>query len=65
MNGTTVIVELSGDAVLLLDDLQDRLRVTKAEIIAAALNMYEMATAERLRDEALRVEPDKYDMRWK
>ena len=65
MNGTTVIVELSGDAVLLLDDLQDRLRVTKAEIIAAALNMYEMATAEREREEALQMEPDKHDMRWK
>jgi len=65
MNGTTTLVELSGDAALLLEDLQDRLGVTKAEIIAAALNVYEMVTAKRLREEALLAEPDKHNMMWK
>lgn len=66
MNGTTVLIELSGDAVILLEDLQDRLGVTKAEIIAAALNVYEMVTAKRLREESLLAEPDKSNgLMWK
>jgi len=65
MNGITTLVELSGDAALLLEDLQDRLGVTKAEIIAAALNVYEMYTAERLREDSLLKEPDKYNKMWK
>ena len=67
MNGNNVLIELSGDAVNLLEDLQDRLGVTKAEIIAAALNVYEMKTAERERQqkEAMLVEPDKSNMMWK
>ena len=65
MNGTTVLIELSGDAVILLEDLQDRLGVTKAEIIAAALNVYEMVTAERLREESMLVEPNKSNKMWK
>jgi len=65
MNGNTVLIELSGDAVILLEDLQDRLKVTKAEIIAAALNVYEMYTSERLREESLLKEPDKRNMMWK
>ena len=65
MNGTTVLIELSGDAVILLEDLQDRLGVTKAEIIAAALNVYEMVTAERLREESMLVEPSKSNKMWK
>jgi len=67
MNGNTVLIELTGPAIDMLEDLQDRLRVPKAEIIAAALNVYEMHTAERerQREEAMLVEPDKFDMRWK
>ena len=67
MNGNNVLIELSGDAVNLLEDLQDRLGVTKAEIIAAALNRYEMYTADREQrvEEALMVEPDKSNMMWK
>jgi len=65
MNSPTVLIELSGDAVILLEDLQDRLGVTKAEIIAAALNVYEMYTAERLRKDSVLAEPDKSNMMWK
>ena len=61
----TVLIELSGPAIDLLEDLQDRLGVTKAEIIAAALNIYEMYTAERLRKDSVLAEPDKSNMMWK
>ena len=65
MNENTTLVELSGDAALLLEDLQDRLDIPKAEIIAAALNVYEMYTAERLRKDSVLAEPDKSNMMWK
>ncbi len=65
MNGNTVLIELTGDAIDLLEDLQDRLGVPKAEIIAAALNVYEMYTAERLRKDSVLAEPDKSNMMYK